>query len=102
MYVQGSFYSKIAALDMQRNYLSLKEDLLVVGKQIVFLLSAAREKDLKNKSDAVCADLKNYFSAFHVGFSRIYPVDEAGCAPWPRGKKALQTGGGHAHFSADL
>ena len=90
MYVQGDFYSKIAALDMQRNYLSLKEDLLVVGKQIVFLLSAAREKDLKNKSDAVCADLKNYFSSFHVGFSRIYPVDEA-VRTLAEGEKALQT-----------
>ena len=56
----------------------------------MFLLSAAQEKDLKNKSDAVCADLKNYFSAFHVGFSRIYPVDEA-VRTLAEGEKALQT-----------
>lgn len=90
VYVQGIFYSKIAALDMQRKYLSMGEDLLVMGKQIVFLLSAAREKDLKNKSDAVCADLKNYFSSFHVGFSRIYPIDEA-ARTLTEGEKALQT-----------
>lgn len=90
MYVQGSFHSKIAALDMQRKYLSLKADLLVVGKQIVFLLSAPREKELKNKSDAVCADLKNYFSTFHVGFSRIYPAEEV-TRTLTEGEKALQT-----------
>ena len=90
MYVQGSFHSKIAALDMQRKYLSLKADLLVVGKQIVFLLSAPREKELKNKSDAVCADLKNYFSTFHVGFSRIYPAEKV-ARTLTEGEKALQT-----------
>lgn len=90
MYVQGNFYSQIASLDMQRKYLSQKEDLLVVGKQILFLLSAPREKELKNKSDAVCADMKNYFSSFHVGFSRMYPIDEA-ARTLTEGEKALQT-----------
>ena len=73
LFISASENKRSARLSLWRDHIVNQSDAVVVGDDLIIILSSADEKHLKLHTNAVTGQLHQYIPEKHLGFSRIYP-----------------------------
>ena len=70
--VEGSLHSPLFSMELWRRYEENVNDILVMGDPFTLILSGNDVRQLKQRADAAAAQIKERYSEYRIGFSRIY------------------------------
>lgn len=76
IYVKGEFRSPWFSAKLPADYADLQGCAILIGEYTVILLSGKDQKQLKIRSNMIASQLGSYFDHYHIGFSRIHPLQE--------------------------
>lgn len=76
IYVKGEFRSPWFSAKLSEDYAYLQSSSILFGEYTIILLSGTDQKQLKTNSNMIASQLGSYFEDYHIGFSRIHPLEE--------------------------
>lgn len=77
IYVKGEFRSPWFSTRLSEDYADLRGCTILFGEYTIILLSGKNQKQLKTNSNMIAGRLGSYFENYHIGFSRIHPLEES-------------------------
>ncbi len=70
--VEGKLHSPLFSMELWRRYEENANDILVMGDTFTLILSGNDARQLKQRADSAAAQIKERYSDYRIGFSRIY------------------------------
>ncbi len=74
--VEGTLHSPLFSMDLWRCYQENSNDILVMGEPFTLILSGTDTRQLQQRANAAAAQIKDRYSDYRIGFSRIYEKQE--------------------------
>lgn len=76
IFVKGELRSLWFSSKLLEDYAHIQGSSILFGEYTIILLSGNDQKRLKINSNMIASQLDNYFEQYHIGFSRIHPLEE--------------------------
>ncbi len=70
--VEGRLHSVLFSMELWRRYEENANDILVMGDTFTLILSGNDARQLKQRADSAAARIRERYSDYRIGFSRIY------------------------------
>ena len=71
VYVEGIFRSLFTSAELWQIYQGKRRDCVILEDQIIFIISEASERLLKNRCDALYHEIGQYFESYRIGYSSM-------------------------------